>query len=320
VASLVAAARYFMKRNRPGGVNRSTRDIIADYLAEAEADGLRPASMTDLRNRLGRFCNAFGDAPLCTIDKAAIMEWSRGDHTAKRDGTPCAPLSRKHYLVVVGGLFNYALDNKLVVENPMESTSRRRRKATGMADQHMPEIITPAEVQAVLRAAQATEPEMLAPLAIGFFAGVRTTELARLDWANISLTDKRITITPEIAKKRSVRHIDIADNLLAWLAPLAKDSGAITPTPGAWRFKFDRIRTEAGTRWPHNAMRHCFASYYLMKTDDANKTALQLGHRDTNLLFNHYRGLATREDAAKFWAIVPVREENVIEMRQQKAG
>ena len=49
-----------------------------------------------------------------------------------------------------------------------------------------------------------------------------------------------------------------------------------------------------------------------MKTNDQNKTALQLGHRDTSLLFNHYRALATHEDAERFWNIRPEIQDNVI--------
>ena len=52
-------------------------------------------------------------------------------------------------------------------------------------------------------------------------------------------------------------------------------------------------------------MRHCFASYYLAMHQDQNKTALQLGHRDTNLLYNHYRNLVTKADAEKYWSIKP---------------
>jgi hypothetical protein len=49
-------------------------------------------------------------------------------------------------------------------------------------------------------------------------------------------------------------------------------------------------------------------------TRDQNRTALQLGHRDTDLLYNHYRGLATREAAARYWNIRPAAEARLIQM------
>ncbi len=320
-APLATAARDFMARHHPKGGKHLVKDVIADYIAEAEADGLRRTSIKDLKDRLARFDAAFGDTPISDISKRALLDWSQSKHTAKRNGDPVAPLTRRHYMTVIGGLFNYALDQELIVENPLAKRSKRRRKQSGIEDQSMPGIISPADVSAIMLAAAADYPSMLPSLAIGFFAGVRTSELRQLDWQNVNLADRRITIPPTIAKKRSVRHIDIADNLAAWLAPYAQDAGPVAPSERAWRSLFDNVREAAEIgHWPHNAMRHCFATYYLLRTDDADKTALQMGHRDTDLLFNHYRGLATREDAAKFWAIAPKADEKVIRFKNQKAG
>ena len=164
-----------------------------------------------------------------------------------------------------------------------------------------------------MRAAEKHAPEMVPSLSIGFFAGVRTGELRKLEWGDVNLAARRITVPPRIAKKRSVRHIDIDDNLVAWLAPYCRNTGLIAPSGSAWRYKFDKVREKAKVKqWPSNAMRHCFATFYLLKTDDAAKTALQLGHRDTDLLFNHYRGLSTKQDAEKFWSIRPAAEGKVI--------
>ncbi len=162
---------------------------------------------------------------------------------------------------------------------------------------------------------------MVPALAIGFFGGVRTNELRQLDWTNINTAEKRITIPATIAKRRSVRHIDMSDNLLAWLAPYTRHAGPVSPADTEWRYRFDRARKDAKiAHWPHNAMRHSFATYHLADCEDAAKTALQLGHRDTDLLFRHYRGLTTREDAAKFWSILPEGKRGVVEFPVRMAA
>jgi len=56
---------------------------------------------------------------------------------------------------------------------------------------------------------------------------------------------------------------------------------------------------------PDNGLRHSFASYRLAATNDAAKTALELGHPNTKLLFSTYRELVTPEDAVEYWSIVP---------------
>jgi integrase len=58
--------------------------------------------------------------------------------------------------------------------------------------------------------------------------------------------------------------------------------------------------------WPKNCLRHSFASYHLAMHESADKTALQMGHRSTTMLFEHYRELVTRSDAERFWGILPL--------------
>ena len=52
-------------------------------------------------------------------------------------------------------------------------------------------------------------------------------------------------------------------------------------------------------------MRHTFASYHLAMFRSAEKTALELGHRDTTMLFSHYRELVQIADAEEYWSIKP---------------
>lgn len=308
-ASLRMAALYFIDRNPIEGQLHTIAGTIREYIEEAKADNLRPKSIQDLQTRLARFEAAFGDTPLADVTRNDVSRWLRGSFTQRRDGLPASALSRKHYLTVVGGLFNFAIEQEYIKYNPLEKKSRRRRKQNGMETERLPEILTVPEIEAVMRAAEAWAPSMVPALAIGFFAGVRSNELMQLDWRNVDLAARRITITPEVAKKRSVRHIDMSDNLLAWLIPHAEASGRIAPEAKAWRYRFDRVREESKIdRWPHNAMRHSFASYHLEKHGDQNKTALQLGHRNTDLLFNHYRALTTPDEAQRFWEIRPIAE------------
>lgn len=317
--ALAEAARFFVEHHNPDGGKRTVSEVVTEYLREAGDDSLRPASIQDLKTRLARFEAPYGGRQISTIKRREVTDWLRGEHTKRKDGTPISPLSRKHYHTVVGGLFNYAVEQEYIAVNPLAKKSRRRRKQNGMEDERMPEILTVGEVKAVMAAAE-QQPSMVPALAIGFFAGVRTNELRKLEWKHIDLSAKRITIPPTIAKKRSVRHIDIADNLAAWLAPHKQESGMVAPVE--WRFRFDKVRELAKLdKWPHNAMRHCFATFYLLRTDDANKTALQLGHRDPDLLFTHYRGLATREDATKFWSIMPKeRADGALEFPVRKVS
>jgi integrase len=58
-------------------------------------------------------------------------------------------------------------------------------------------------------------------------------------------------------------------------------------------------------RWVPNGCRHSFATYHYALHQSADMTAAQLGHSNTELLFEHYREVVTPQDAAAFWQIMP---------------
>ena len=64
--------------------------------------------------------------------------------------------------------------------------------------------------------------------------------------------------------------------------------------------------------WPQNAARHSFASYGLAAEQDAPKIALELGHSDTAIVFQHYRQLVKPAEAKMFWSIRPPKGHNKI--------
>ena len=304
LASLQEAVKFFVTHKAPKGGKQLLADVIRVYTDEARADNLRPRSIMDMEYRLGKLKEYFADRMIGEITRNDVENWMR--NLRLQNNAPMSELSKRHYRTVAGGLFNYAIEHDYVAENPFAYKTNRRRRNGGLAAERMPGILRVADIEAVLRAAEASVPEMVPVLAIGFFAGLRTTELQQFDWKYIDLQAKLLTVSPEIAKRRSVRHVDISENLASWLIQCRKASGFIAPQATAWRYNLDKvIRLAKIENWPHNAMRHCFASYYLAMHQDQNKTALQLGHRDTNLLYNHYRNLVTKADAEKYWSIKP---------------
>ena len=60
---------------------------------------------------------------------------------------------------------------------------------------------------------------------------------------------------------------------------------------------------------PHNCFRHSFPSYDIALHRNFQDTALKLSHKGTNILFDHYRGIAKKEDAEKYFNIYPMGHE-----------
>lgn len=297
------AARYYREHKAPV-TRRSVAQVVDEHIADAKDRNVRPITLRDLDHRLGLFKGMFGDRLITEITKEDAEQWirSRGEISS---------ITKKNYRVLGGGLFNFAIEKEYVTENPFARRTRRRHHE----DEKLPECLSWQDVTALLKAAAAHEPSMVAPLAIGCFCGLRTAELRGMDWKHVNLADNRITVDSSVAKKRRTRYVVIPANLAAWLLPHRETSGFVAPQGQKWRFRFDHVREMAKIRWPSNAMRHAFASHHLAMYGDPARTAFELGHhRDTSMLFDHYRALITKEDAESYWKIMPTEVPGVVQL------
>ena len=264
--------------------------IVESLIASVEKNGRRPRTIKDLKDRLNRFAKAFPNARLCDIGVEDITAWTAQEGWTARTAV--------NYLTKVSQLFNYAICRSWADKNPAESIERPAM------DEKEPGILTVEQAGTLL--AKANDFGLLPYVAIGLFSGVRSTELLRLDWENIKFEDRSIIIGSRAAKKRSRRVLHIEDALLAWLGTIeCKASGPIV-NAAKFRDSFDKLRVAAGVKnWPHNALRHSFASYHLAYFGDSRKTADALGHGGTNILHTHYKSLVLKKDAVQFWQLRP---------------
>jgi integrase len=64
--------------------------------------------------------------------------------------------------------------------------------------------------------------------------------------------------------------------------------------------------------WPNNALRHSYASYHLARFNDAAALVLELGHTNSNLVFQHYRQLVKPKQAKRYWSLEPTTTERKV--------
>ena len=245
------------------------------------------------------------------------------------------PSSKNHLRTILHSVFEFARRRKIVRDNPAADVERTRVPIEKVG------ILTPGKMQALLRAAK-LEPEVLATIAIGGFAGLRPAEIARLQWNAIDLDHGHIDCAAEITKTAMHRYVKIEPVLRAWLGvayPALPANGPIQSSN--FRRQFDLVRRMAGfdvaselfrlkpddggrematpeeletaraglPPWPHDALRHSFGSYHLAHFRDAGRTALELGHKRTDMLFQNYRARVTEVTAAAWWNLFPTSEQ-----------
>jgi integrase/recombinase XerD len=171
--------------------------------------------------------------------------------------------------------------------------------------------ILPVPQARKLLAACATDEDcrpLVASITIGLFAGLRTGELATLDWENVHLAGSQrfIEVIARKAKTRQRRIVSISDNLACWLTSVAQSTGTVVPP--AYRERYERLQTSARlTPWPRNVLRHSFGSYHLAFHKNEALTAAEMGNSPV-VIFQHYRALVTPEAAEKFWKLCPAAD------------
>jgi integrase len=278
-------------------------EVIAKKTVECRNG--RPASrdyLVDLNVRLGRFKRDFGERMAATITSEEIDDWLCGLKD-ERTGENLSRLSRSNYARALGVAFAFALKRKYATTNPLKGIDKSRGDTK-------PEVLT---VEQTVRLLESASPEILPYFAIGAFAGLRASEIERLDWRDIDFDENEIAVNGE--GKTGERHVDMLPNLREWLLPLRKHTGKITPKN--FRKHFDEAREAAGiVPWPDNALRHSYGSFHLKRFGDDAQTRLQMGHwRDSTVLFQHYRRAVTRRNAERYWNIRPAQTENIVPMQ-----
>jgi integrase len=285
--TIADAIEFYLPHLKASNRTCTFRELVAELLPAKSADGASAPYLKDLQCRLGQFANQFGDRPVCEIRTDEIDDWLRG--------LSVSPVTRNNSRRVLRTAFNFAQSRGYCVGNPA-SLSAEAKEIEGTVG-----ILTVAETARLLEAADA---ELIPFIAIGAFAGLRRAELERLDWSEVDLESGLITVKAIKAKSARRRFVKIRPNLATWLVPYAAHRGPVTPAN--CRKMLEATRAAAGIKhWPSNALRHSFASYHLAHFNDAAALALELGHTDAGLVFQHYREIVKPKDAERYWSLVP---------------
>jgi integrase len=296
--TIAEAVQYYVAHLRASEKSCSTTQLVKELIAAKKADGLSVSHVIDLRSRLSKFADKFDGQPVATITSGNIEDWLRS--------LPVSPVSRNNFRKVTVLAFNFAVKRGYATSNPAAQTDKAREPKA------KPGILKVDEVRALLENASS---EILPYFAIGLFAGLRRAEIARLDWSEVDFDEGHIEVAAEKSKSKIAnRFITMQPNLREWLLPYRKLKGKVAPT-NCFREFFERARVAAGIKqWPDNALRHSFASYHVANFKDAKGLALEMGHTDSGILFNHYRALVKSKEADRFWNIRPASSEKVVQL------
>src|SRR5713101_1841434 len=271
-------------------------ELVPQLIAAKKADGASKRYIEDLRSRLPRFAKKFDGQMVATITSTEIDNWLRA--------LEVGATTRNNFRRTLVMMFNHAVARGYATSNPAAKTAKA--KVVDSA----PGILT---VQQTARLLEAASPELLPYVAIGAFAGLRRAELERLDWSDVQFDSDLIEVTAQKSKTARRRFVRTQPNLREWLVPARKHSGKVTPDN--FPKQLDAARAAAGIEeWPDNALRHSFASYHLAHFKDAAALALEMGHTDSGIIFNHYRQLVKPKEAERYSNIRPAKADKIVQL------
>jgi integrase len=294
---LLSAVKQHVARRRDV-IHKRVPEVVAEFLAIKQQDGLSQRYIETLRACLNRFAAAFNTS-IGSVASRFIDEWL----TAQKLG----PRSRNNIRQCIVTLFRFARARGYLPKGqPTEAEDIAKAKDRGGEIG----ILTPKQLADLLEAA---DQEAKLYFVLGAFSGLRSAELIRLEWQDVNFARGHVHVGKTKAKTATRRLVTIQPNLIQWLAPYRGRTGVVFSSEHSAIRALAYAKKMLG-KWPSNALRHSYATYRLAQIHDAARVAIEMGN-SPQMLFRNYRELADERDAAAWFSIAPRPAVNVVQIK-----
>ena len=310
-ASLEQIAKDYVRRSRAIERQVSVAELVEELIAVKEKSNLSDDYIRTLR-RLRRFGKDF-QINAHELNFPILQEYL--DSMVDRRGNPPTPRTKRNYWKLINTLIQFGVKRKCISNEMLEQV-----RGVDLPKDNPSEITIwkPSEFAEMLNAAR---PELVPNLVLGGFAGIRTAEINRLDWADLDLGGKMVKVAASKAKTRSRRIVPLCDAAIAWLKPYSARTGKVAYYAETNKYAaavMSDVRTARELQgyftepeWRKNALRHSYISYRLADTQNAHRVAIEAGNSET-IIFKNYRELVTEDEAKAWFSILPTSEKNII--------
>jgi integrase len=279
---------------------------VVAYLEHMRMAGRTKEYIAHAQKSLYRFAAQYGGHGLDAITAEQISGYL--------GQLPFQPITLRHERSYLASAFKWFYRQEWIARSPVDAV------AVPAVVGEEPGILAVEETERLLRASEDVDPAICGLLALGAFAGMRSSAIERVRWEEIDFANRGILIPADKAKKRRRHYIEgLPENLWAWLERTPKAAFRMTPRQiaKAREQAYERAgllvsRATARKKGltakfpPKNCLRHSFVSYHVALYQDPGKTALLVSHRNQDILWRHYLGVAHRQAAERYFSILPV--------------
>lgn len=303
--SLKEAVDFYLKRHPIGLPQKTVQEVVDELVESKEKSGKSEIYTRKMRQLLGHFATAF-QIQLSLVTGKQIEDYVRGLGVGGR--------TQNNNRQLINTLFKFAIKRGYLPKDHDEMSAVELAEN----DSGEIEVFTPAELRGLLntcispvqeRGKWRDREKMIPYLAIAAFCGLRSAEIARLDWSEVHLTGAEhfIEVKAAKAKTASRRTVPISANCARWLAPFVQESGPVCEYLRPDKQCCDYLAPLAKLQWKHNGLRHSFISYRLAQIKNVHQVSLEAGN-SPQMVFKHYRQLVSETQATEWFGIVPPKD------------
>lgn len=289
-STVLEAIRRFARTLAVVTSEKTVQQVVDELIQTREKDGSSVRHIDDLRSRLDRFA-AKAPSKIVDVTAAAIQDFLLD--------LKLAPRSINNFRTSISNLLTYAKVRRYIPAevDPIKDVPEAKEPQGEVG------IYTPEELQRMIEHASK---EFLPYLVTGAFAGLRQSELERLDWADVG--DKYIRIRPADRRTKSTRLVEIHPNLQTWYRDIREPRGPLIPFANVCN-QLTRLTRKSDVEQKHNGLRHSYGSYRLAIVQDAAKVSFEMGN-SPKMVFEHYREIVTPEQGQQWFGMNANRQQS----------
>ena len=280
---------------------------LADFNKRIDQGTASPQTIRTKRPHLNAFVSSFGQVKLGEVTEASVKSYLASG--------PWAPVTQDGHRRSIASLYSWAVQESLVSAdlNPMSNI-----KSFELPDTEV-EYLNASQLEKLLRWLEENDPGIVAFVALGAFAGIRTSETARLIACDahedlIRREKKQIFLPKHTVKAhRKARRARLLENLpdalWKWLDAY--------PSLSAKNYTERILNAKRACNTPNiNSMfRHSYITNAVAMFESIDRVMLHSGHIESATLINHYKGVASKEEGEAYFAIEPCDKPKSIERR-----
>jgi len=210
-----------------------------------------------------------------------------------------SPVTRNTYRGALSAFFSFCITQGYIEKNPIEKIQ------TSNVTPKEIEFYKVKEIEKMLNNSKALS-EVRIYLAIAAFAGLRRSEIERLEYSMIHFERRQIILAAKNTKTKQRRAVKINDTLARWLEPYMSLKNDDEKVAGEnFRKSLETFRKTHNIKWINNGLRHSFGTYFFALTANEFEGSKQMGH-SPDVFKKHYANQIVDEtDAEKYFNISP---------------